>query len=341
MQKFCIFCGRKPSQKTKEHVIPYWLLKMTGNPNRKVFLGYDLSKIRFPKRYFTFDKFTFPSCDKCNNEFGKLEDYAKEVVEKLLVNERLSELEITILLDWFDKIRVGLWLAYFQLDKNPVGIHPNFYIRQRLRCHDRMLALYQSDYEFKGVVFSLTQTPAFQMSPSCFMLIINKIFFFNISSAFLFSRRLGLPFPEKILLTNGGQIKLESYKKGIHRIMKPLLRRSLITPSVEIYQPIVPINAYRQYPEYYNSEYVENSLLSSKQRLGKIFINNNNNLYKLEDEMQLTIPVFDSLSLERKIVKQTLDFQILLLEQAQFDDALSKESVNLFKKNVRSAKEVN
>ena len=123
--------------------------------------------------------------------------------------------------------------------------------------------------------------------------------------------------------------------------MKPLLRRSLITPSVEIYQPIVPINAYRQYPEYYNSEYVENSLLSSKQRLGKIFINNNNNLYKLEDEMQLTIPVFDSLSLERKIVKQTLDFQILLLEQAQFDDALSKESVNLFKKNVRSAKEVN
>jgi hypothetical protein len=57
--------------------------------------------------------------------------------------------------------------------------------------------------------------------------------------------------------------------------------------------------------------------------------------------MQLTIPVFDSLSLERKIVKQTLDFQILLLEQAQFDDALSKESVNLFKKNVRSAKEVN
>ena len=64
-----------------------------------------------------------------------------------------------------------------------------------------------------------------------------------------------MPENEKILLTNGGQIKLESYKKGIHRIMKPLLRRSLITPSVEIYQPIVPINAYRQYPEYYNSEY--------------------------------------------------------------------------------------
>jgi len=32
MDKFCIFCGDKPQSKNLEHIIPQWLLKMTGDP---------------------------------------------------------------------------------------------------------------------------------------------------------------------------------------------------------------------------------------------------------------------------------------------------------------------
>jgi hypothetical protein len=31
-EKFCLFCAALPSGKTKEHVVPRWLLRMTGKP---------------------------------------------------------------------------------------------------------------------------------------------------------------------------------------------------------------------------------------------------------------------------------------------------------------------
>lgn len=39
MDKFCVFCGSKPESKNKEHILPQWLLKLTGDPNREIFLG--------------------------------------------------------------------------------------------------------------------------------------------------------------------------------------------------------------------------------------------------------------------------------------------------------------
>ncbi|QJB40178.1 hypothetical protein HF324_20870 [Chitinophaga oryzae] len=37
--KYCIFCGEQPQSKTKEHIIPKWLIEMTGDPNRLTFFG--------------------------------------------------------------------------------------------------------------------------------------------------------------------------------------------------------------------------------------------------------------------------------------------------------------
>jgi len=36
LEKHCIFCGECPVDKTKEHVFPEWLIKMTGNSKRKL-----------------------------------------------------------------------------------------------------------------------------------------------------------------------------------------------------------------------------------------------------------------------------------------------------------------
>jgi hypothetical protein len=34
VNKVCVFCGEKPTNKTKEHIIPEWLIELTGDINR-------------------------------------------------------------------------------------------------------------------------------------------------------------------------------------------------------------------------------------------------------------------------------------------------------------------
>ncbi|MFK8055450.1 MAG: hypothetical protein AB8F78_04935 [Saprospiraceae bacterium] len=79
MEKICIFCGNAPESKNKEHVIPKWLIKMTGKPNRVVTIGKkDGKEIKFP-----WMKYVFPSCEKCNSDFAKIEAKVKGIIDKL------------------------------------------------------------------------------------------------------------------------------------------------------------------------------------------------------------------------------------------------------------------
>lgn len=65
--KFCVFCGEVPKDKNKEHILPQWLLKLTGNPKRVVKFGFDY----FNDRSLEFDwkSLAVPSCSACNSEF--------------------------------------------------------------------------------------------------------------------------------------------------------------------------------------------------------------------------------------------------------------------------------
>jgi hypothetical protein len=111
MAKTCIFCGRKPQSKTKEHVIPRWLIEMTGDPKRQVSFGtYNLDNK--PPTVLAFDQFTFPACGQCNRDFSDLEGRARRVTERLLLRDGLTATDFNCLLDWLDKIRIGMWLGY-------------------------------------------------------------------------------------------------------------------------------------------------------------------------------------------------------------------------------------
>src|ERR1700722_3647425 len=102
-QKHCIFCGKKPKNKNKEHVLPRWLLKLTGDPNRNVYLGRDWSKPTIPKREYSFNNFTFPACEACNNHFANLEGRMTVTVTKMLDRQPVAAAELTNLLDWLNK----------------------------------------------------------------------------------------------------------------------------------------------------------------------------------------------------------------------------------------------
>src|SRR5436189_6336335 len=124
--KFCIFCGGPPNDKTKEHVLPQWLIELTGPRKRVVNFGVNLLTGQQPR--FDWTSFVFPACDACNQRYARLEVTAKKIVEKLLEGIPVSGNEYIEFLDWLDKVRIGLWLGYYYLHKNPTGISPNFHI---------------------------------------------------------------------------------------------------------------------------------------------------------------------------------------------------------------------
>jgi len=122
VSKFCVFCGDIPNDKTKEHVVPQWLIKLTGDPKRQAFFGLRKSSDKDTKeRIFSFDQFTFPACNACNEEYSYLEALVKPILSDVLAGNEVTSIKLSILLDWMDKIRIGLWLGFNQLDNlNPV-----------------------------------------------------------------------------------------------------------------------------------------------------------------------------------------------------------------------------
>ena len=128
--KFCVFCGKPPENKNKEHVLPQWLLKETGDPKRVVKMGTDF-KTQKPIE-FAWNRLTMPSCTSCNDEFSSLEGRIKPIIQALQRREGVPVEDYIQLMDWMDKVRVGLWLNYHVLQGNPTGIDPNFHIKDRI-----------------------------------------------------------------------------------------------------------------------------------------------------------------------------------------------------------------
>lgn len=266
MKKMCIFCGEYPISKNKEHVLPQWLIAFTGDPKRVVRFGWN--KETGAPREFAYKEFQFPACTKCNSNFGDLEATVKPILLRLLKSESMSTNDFVVLLDWFDKVRIGLWQAFLYLDKNVHQISPNFHIQSRLRLHDRMLHLSKIDNNEEELSFRGSDLPSFAFTPSCFSMIINNYSFINVSSPFIVSRRLGFPYPRKSLLLDSGAVDYEIVP-GMGRTMKPLLRFPFRFIGTGIFQPI--FQGTNSLP-FYDDEYVQENSLSAQDGLGKIFI---------------------------------------------------------------------
>lgn len=133
MAQQCIFCGKKPENKNKEHVIPQWLSKLVGSYDHVCNFG------ALTEKQITFGKLTFPACTACNTKFGDLEAATKIILDKVLAGNAITATEINTLLDWFDKIRVGMWLGQLMLVDEKRDIEPQFHIADRIGTKDRML----------------------------------------------------------------------------------------------------------------------------------------------------------------------------------------------------------
>lgn len=243
--RVCIFCGGPPTDKTREHVIPRWLIEQTGDPNRRILLGPFTSQSLIrgrsdPFKSFSFESFSFPSCRACNARFADLEGRAKPAILALMDARPLSSSDFDVTLDWFDKVRVGLWLAYhYFLDRNYWGVQPHFFIADRLATSDRSLSIRRAQTYEPGIRFAGVNTPAFAHTPSCFSLVINEWFLLNVSSHFLVSKAAGLPYP--VVMEFGPDERIRTVLKSGHEELRyPLLDLGSQPAGVVLGQPRIP-----------------------------------------------------------------------------------------------------
>jgi hypothetical protein len=325
VDKFCVFCGEKPESKTNEHILPLWLIELTGDPSRQVVLGHK-KVVGMPERKFSFNSFKFPSCDACNSNFSNLENQTKDIMLKMLSDETLSQHALNTLLNWFDKIRVGLWLAYFYLDKNFAGITPSYYITKRIGVHDRMLAVFKAELGEKRLNFGGCETPFYYYTPSCFTLVVNHLYFLNISFPYLFARRIGFPFPSASYLLRGENNPAYTIEEARQRVMLPLLRKRFRLRGTEFYQPMF------KYPtvpglitKYYDIKYVRDGSLDYANGVGAVFIQRENLLQQLNEQ-----PIADwSPQTEYPLDVIKRDFSILVFEWQDEINKLQPSTHNL------------
>lgn len=233
MRKFCIFCGEKPFDKNKEHIIPQWLIKYTGDPKRITSLGKkDGKEIKF-----SWLNFVFPACEECNSNFGKIEAEIQTVLVKLDNEKSVTHYEINLFLDWLDKIRIGMWLGNAMLQNK--DFEPKFFINSRVASKDRLCLIYKLNDSDQGIGIIGTDTAVFEHSPSCFSLIINNMVFFNYSKEFLLAKNLGFPYPEEYSYNSDGNIKFNKFVSGEYKIEFPIINGKIIKPAVKMYQSIV------------------------------------------------------------------------------------------------------
>jgi hypothetical protein len=278
MQRVCVFCGERPVGKTSEHVLPQWVIELTGDANRVAEFGYDhLENGAVARRSFAYDSLKFPACQSCNQTYSALEAATKPVVQKMLSESALSVRDLSTLLDWLDKVRVGLWLGFLYLDRNPMAAEPHYFVGNRIGQHDRMLAIFRSERErSQGFSFIGCDTPLFAITPCCFCLRINHLWFLNISYMNLLSRRLGFPYPsETFLLEDDGVFSY--FRRGRNRIMRPVLKKTLSLHGTVLYQPMFMGNVRgklngKMERELYDTEYVRNNCLSWDDGVGNVFI---------------------------------------------------------------------
>jgi hypothetical protein len=290
MNRFCIFCGEKPECRSIEHVIPQWLIRLTGNPNRRVYLGIKWASPNPDKREFSFNSFAFPACGKCNSAFSDLETRAKSVVETVLAHGPLASCHWDTFLDWLDKVRIGIWLGMIYLNQNHLAVTPGFHIKERIGSKDRFVIVYEiEDDGDKGVGWGNTESPLFGYMPSCFTLIINNFIFLNASSDFLFSERFGFPFLEtRVHREEGGM--WGDLVAGTESLRFPLVKRNFKTGGTQLFQPMFRRDFVHQdngdpadVSELYDTQYVRSHCKDFDAGRGQIYMRDRNRLVVYSD----------------------------------------------------------
>ncbi len=347
MAKFCIFCGNTPQDKNAEHVIPQWLINMTGKRSRVMNLE------TVTDRPISFINFKFPACEKCNSEYSALEAGVKPVVEKILAGQSVNAIELHNLLDWFDKVRVGLWLGFLQLKGEVDDKKPHMHIKTRVGRKDRMLIVERVDDPQTGIGIIGANTDAFLEVPSAFQLRINNYIFTNVSDCGLVARRLGFPFTDRYIMKNlNGLVEVDNMQASKGRVVKPVIS-NFVSPenSFTIYQPMFPAEA-QAFQKLYESDYVKKHSLALEYGIGGVFVQRGSGAatylpdgqsitltpkFSTENEYQRAVKLFQ---LHNHVLTKTYTTKFAAPHEKCIMDGLNEERVKANNKRIEMYKRI-
>jgi hypothetical protein len=219
----------------------------------------------------SFSALSVPACAECNSNQSVLEDNAKEVVGRMCDWEAVGAADVDVLLDWLDKVRIGVW--YYSLYVAPFagGVKPKFGVGYRLGTKDRAVVVYRADFKRRGLRAFGCDFPSFQHFPCCFALSVMDTVFCNISFDFLFSERMGFPYA---LGGEGAERQGETkfyMKAGRERIRLPLIDNMPWKSGVTFWQPCF-LGAVGEATGLYNTRYVKEKCLDPSAGKGLVFM---------------------------------------------------------------------
>ncbi len=243
-------------------MFPSWLLNLTRSTNRQGTFG-PFIEVREPPfseenieeqvdvelREFHFKSFTLPACYNCNYEFGEvIERKVKPIMSNIMQEKKLSAKDFNLLLQWFDKIRVGSALASLYHTQNILNKAPHYYINNGGMRNDRILLIYKTKQHFDCLNIFGAGLSFLMHYPICIGMIVNNFGFINMSYTFMLHKALGLPFPavnpEYASPENSQDVEL-LFLKGSNLFSYPLINHNYNTNCTEIFQPIIPPNVRR------------------------------------------------------------------------------------------------
>lgn len=268
MSKFCVFCGKPPVDKNREHIIPQWLIKYTERGKMPVVKVMEPDGTLKPK--ISYMNFTMPACEACNEEFSQLEGLVKPILLNILAGKPVSAREISLFLDWMDKVRLGLRLSMVYLQNGLNQEPPHTFIKQRTGYADRMLIIEkikpQPDVR---LAFPDTHTRFFKTAAQSFQFIIDNYVFTNASAPFIVSSKLGFPYATHMETLDAPNVLVDNWMPGTERTRGPVFGN--VFPAQDkmiVYQPI-----FKPFTEisYYDTDYVKSHSLDYDAGLGGIF----------------------------------------------------------------------
>jgi hypothetical protein len=124
---------------------------------------------------------------------SRLEKQAALIINAIQDGRSITVSNAYRLLDWLDKVRIGLWLGILMLQKEK-DFTPRFSIDTRLGRKDRVavIAVGPDDNTLR-LNFGGTDNNLFRLSQCAIYLRINNIRIISISADFLLTRETGLP----------------------------------------------------------------------------------------------------------------------------------------------------
>lgn len=289
MSKFCVFCGKPPVGKNREHIIPQWLIKYTNRGKMPVVKVLKDGKWE-PK--ISYMNFTMPACEVCNEEFSALEAKVKTILLNILAEKPVSAREISLLLDWFDKVRLGLRLSSVYLQNGLRQEAPHTFIKERTGLTDRMVIIEkikpQPDVR---LAFPDTNTQYFKSAAQSFQFIIDNYVFTNASAYMMVSPKLGFPYASHIETIDAPNVSLENWQPGKCRARGPVFGNLIPAPDrIIISQPMFK---HFEYIPLYDNDYVKSHCIDFDNGVGGIFYQRgqtNEVKYLAPDEMTVLKP---------------------------------------------------